>query len=73
MISNPGKKVTCQAFLGEWIMFDGRKFVFEDGVEPDAYWWRIAQGFNTEFWELKEKKQCHSERSEESVNINLKI
>lgn len=56
MISNPGKKVTCQVFLGEWIMFDGRKFVFEDGVEPDDYWWHIEQGFNAEFWELKEKK-----------------
>ena len=36
MLSNPGKKITCQYFHDEWIMFDGSRFVFEDGVEPDS-------------------------------------
>ena len=37
MISNPGVKFTCQVFHNEWIMFDGTKFVFEDGYQPDLY------------------------------------
>lgn len=56
MLSNPEKKVTCQYFHDEWIMFDGQKFVFEDGVEPDAYWWNKAYGFDTDWWELKKNK-----------------
>lgn len=52
MISNPGKKVTCPYFHDEWIMFDGSRFVFEDGVEPDAYWWNKAYGFDCRWAEL---------------------
>lgn len=55
MLSNPGKKITCQYFHDEWIMFDGLRFVFEDGVEPDLWWWNRASEFKTEWWELKEE------------------
>lgn len=54
MISNPMKKITCQYFQNEWewIMFNGKEFVFEDGYSPDLFWWNQAYGFNTDWWEI---------------------
>lgn len=57
MLCNPGKKVTCEYFHDEWIMFDGYRFVFEDGVEPDEYWWNKAYLFNCTWWEVKEDNE----------------
>ena len=54
MLSNPGKKITCQYFHDEWIMFDGSLFVFEDGVQPSSWWWADAYEFKCEWYELKE-------------------
>ena len=52
MISNPGIKFTCQAFHGEWIMYNENKnaFVFEDGYSPDLYWWTMAMSWNYDWW-----------------------
>ena len=50
MISNPGVKFTCQVFHGEWIMFDGTNFVFEDGYKPDLYWWTKAMEWGYDWW-----------------------
>lgn len=30
MLSNPGAKIACRYFHDEWIMFDGRRFVFDE-------------------------------------------
>ena len=46
MLSNPGKKITCQYFHDEWIMFDGSRFVFEDGVEPDSWCGQMPMSLN---------------------------
>lgn len=54
MLSHPGQKVICPYFHDEWILFDGSRFVFEDGVEPDAYWWNKANGFDCKWAVLKE-------------------
>ena len=40
-------------FHNEWIMFDGSRFVFEDGVEPDSWWWANAYEFKCEWYEMK--------------------
>lgn len=55
MISNPGIKFTCQAFHGEWIMYDENKnaFIFEDGYSPDLYWWTTALSWNYDWWIIK--------------------
>ena len=55
MMNNPKKKMTCQYFHDEWIMWDDErlKFVFEDGVVPDAYWWEEALTWNIEWWTIK--------------------
>lgn len=50
MISNPGVKFTCQVFHNEWIMFDGTKFIFEDGYQPDLYWWTKAMEWGYDWW-----------------------
>ena len=57
MLSNPGVKFTCRYFHDEWIMFDGNRFVFEDGVEPDAYWWNKAYLFNCDWFRMKDEKE----------------
>ena len=54
MISNPGTKFTCQVFHDEWIMFDGIKFVFEDGYYPDNYWWNRAKSWGYDWWIINE-------------------
>lgn len=54
MISNPGTKFTCQVFHDEWIMFDGIKFVFEDGYSPDNYWWNQAKSWGYDWWIVNE-------------------
>lgn len=55
MMNNPGEKITCQYFHNEWIMWDNEKlkFVFEDGVTPDAYWWSVANNYKCDWYELK--------------------
>ena len=57
MLSNLGKKITCQYFHDEWIMFDGSRFVFENGVEPDSWWWANAYEFKCEWYEMKEEAE----------------
>lgn len=57
MLSNPGVKFTCCYFHDEWIMFDGNRFVFEDGVEPDACWWNKAYLFNCDWFRMKDEKE----------------
>lgn len=58
MISNPGTKFICQVFHDEWIMYDAEKnkFVFEDGYEPDLYWWRTAMAWDYDWWILDEHR-----------------
>lgn len=31
-------------------MFDGTKFVFEDGYQPDLYWWTKAMEWGYDWW-----------------------
>ena len=54
MLSNPGKKITCQYFHDVWIMFDGSRFVFEDYCYPE-WWWANAYEFKCEWYEKKEE------------------
>lgn len=54
MLDNPGRKVTCPYFIDEWIMFNGTRFVFENGEEVNAEWWHVAYGFPCKWTELKE-------------------
>ena len=55
MLNNPGKKITCQYFHDEWIMYDKEKntFIFEDGVIPTIEWWNAAKTYNCKWYELK--------------------
>lgn len=59
MISNPGLKFSCCYFHDEWIMFDGTRFVFEDGVSPDAYWWSKAYLFDCSWFKVDDEKEKH--------------
>ena len=52
MISNQMKKITCQYFHDEWIMFNGKEFVFEDGYSPDLFWWQTMSSHNMDWWEI---------------------
>ena len=56
MISNPGTKFTCQVFHDEWLMYspDQNRFIFEDGYEPDLYWWTKAMSWDYDWWIVKE-------------------
>ena len=58
MLSYPGTKFTCQVFHEEWIMYDDKKnrFVFEDGYEPDLFWWGKALAWGYNWWILDEKR-----------------
>lgn len=55
MLNNLGAKIACRYFHDEWIMFDGCRFVFEDGVEPDAWWWANAKDFDCEWYVIEEE------------------
>ena len=58
MVEHPGTKFICQVFHDEWIMYDAEKnkFVFEDGYEPDVYWWLTAMSWDYDWWILDEHR-----------------
>lgn len=66
MLSNPGKKITCEYFHNDWIMFDGSRFVFENGSEADSEWWQwmYAHEFKSEWYEMKEETKSHNQVNE---------
>lgn len=58
MMKSPGMKFTCEYFHdNEWIMFDGKRFVFENGTEVPEDWWDAAFDFHTDWWEFKEESK----------------